>query len=126
MAKQMMEVTESSGNVFADIGMPEPEVALLKSRLVEEIADAIEAKGMTQTEAGRVMGLAQANLSRLLRNQVQGFSLERMMMFLVRLGRGVDVAVASSRARGGAHLRFIAHAQRSATARRVGVRKGAR
>jgi hypothetical protein len=52
--------TKSSGNVFADIGLPDAEVSLLKADLIINIADLIKAKGLTQSQAATIMGAGTA------------------------------------------------------------------
>lgn len=86
-------VTRSSGNVFADIGVAEPEVALAKADLVLAISAIIADRGWTQAETASALGIDQPKVSALLRGQLSGFSFERLMRFLNRLDYDVTVAV---------------------------------
>lgn len=71
-----------SGNVFADIGVSDPDLALEKAKIVRQIAAVIEARTLTQKQAGAILGLDQASLSKLLRGRVRGYSLDRLVKFL--------------------------------------------
>ena len=74
-------VERSSGNVFADLGYPNPEEALAKSRLTRVIADILKQRGLTQTQAAELLGVDQPKISRLMRGQFREFSLERLGTF---------------------------------------------
>lgn len=104
-----IEVEESSGNVFADIGLPNPEEHLAKADLAIRIAAAIRAGRLTQTRAARLLGIDQPKISRLLRGQLSGFSAERLMHFLTLLGRDVEIVVKRApRSRRRGHVRVVA------------------
>jgi len=90
-------VTESSGNVFADLGLPNPEQELLKARLTLQIYTIIKDRGLTQTEAADVLGIKQPNVSSLMRNRAGGFSVGRLMEFLTALGQDVEISVRPTR-----------------------------
>jgi predicted XRE-type DNA-binding protein len=83
-------VTVGSGNVFADIGVADPETALKKARLAARIADVIEARGWTQVQAAEQMGIDQPKVSAVLRGRLSAFSIERLLGYLRRLGQGVE------------------------------------
>ncbi len=84
-------ITHSSGNVFADLGLPNPEEHLIKSGLVSRIASIIEERGLTQTEAARVFGIDQPKVSALLNGRFRGFSVYRLMHFIAALGGDVEI-----------------------------------
>lgn len=88
-----IEITEGSGNVFADLGLPDAEELLAKADVVMLIYDAIKERGLSQREAARVLGLDQANVSRLMRGRLSGFSLDRLFRFLNALDLDVEVTV---------------------------------
>ena len=71
-------VTKSSGNVFADIGVRNPDEALVKAKLARVIARTIEAKHMTQSEAADLLGIDQPKVSNLVRGKLAGFSIDRL------------------------------------------------
>lgn len=82
-----------SGNVFADLGLPNAEEELLKAKLVSKIGDVIEKRGMTQAEAGEVMDLPQSKVSELCNGRTETYSVERLYRLLTRLGVGVSVVL---------------------------------
>lgn len=88
-----IEIEISSGNVFADIGLSDPEERLAKADLAIRIAAAIRAQRLTQARAARVLKIDQPKISRLLRGQLSGFSTGRLMRFLTLLGRDVEIVV---------------------------------
>ena len=86
-------VRKSSGNVFADLGVKNPEEALVKARLARVIADAIEVRGLTQVEAAELLGIDQPKISRLVRGQLAGFSIDRLFRFVTLLGSDIEITV---------------------------------
>lgn len=104
-------VEEGSGNVFADIGLHDPEERLAKADLAIRISEAIRARRLTQARAAHILKIDQPKISRLLRGQLSGFSTERLMHFLTLLGRDVEISVkAAPRSRRQGHLRVVATA----------------
>ena len=98
-----VETTRSSGNVFADLGLARPEERLAKARLALEIERIIRQRGLTQAEAGKILGIDQPKVSALRRGRLSGFSVERLIRFLNALDRDVEIVVkakAPSRRRG--------------------------
>jgi predicted XRE-type DNA-binding protein len=89
--------TKSSGNVFADIGLPDAEVSLVKADLIINIASLIKKKGLTQAQAAKIMGIAQPDVSKLMRGHFTGFSYERIFGFLTALGEKVTIEVRQAR-----------------------------
>lgn len=70
--------TVGSGNVFADLGLPDAETLLLKAKLVSKIDEVIKKRGLTQAEAAKIMGLSEQELSALRSGQTEDYSLERL------------------------------------------------
>lgn len=93
---------KSSGNVFADLGLPNPEQALLKARLTLQIHRIIKTRKLTQAQAGIIIGIAQPQVSLLMRNRSGNFSIERLMTFLTALGQDVEITVSPTRKEHGA------------------------
>lgn len=85
--------TASSGNVFADLGLPDPDQDMIKANLVHAIADIIRARGLSQKDAALLLGTDQAKVSALLRGKISGFSTDRLMRLLARLGHNVTIVV---------------------------------
>jgi len=107
--RKTIVVEEGSGNVFADIELANPEERLAKADLAMRIGAAIRARGLTQSRAARILHIDQPKISRLLRGQLSGFSTERLVRFLLLLGRDVEIVVkAGSRARRHGRLRVVA------------------
>src|SRR5579863_2868135 len=92
-----VRVTASSGNVFADLGLPNPEQELVKAQLTLQIYRIIKKRGMTQAQTAKILGVKQPHVSLLMRNRAGTFSVGRLMEFLTALGQDVEVAVKPSR-----------------------------
>ena len=88
-----IKITESSGNVFADLGFPNPEREQLKAHLTLRIYRLIKQRGLTQAQAGKILGIKQPHVSALMRGQSGAFSVERLMDFLTALGQDVEITV---------------------------------
>jgi predicted XRE-type DNA-binding protein len=86
-------VIEGSGNVFADLGLPYPEQELMKACLTLQIYRIIKERGLTQTEAGRILGIPQPHVSALARNRPGTFSVGRLIELLTALGQDVEITV---------------------------------
>lgn len=87
------DVTPGSGNVFADIGVPNPDEALAKAELVRKISAIIAEQRLTQFQAASILGIDQPKVSALLRGQLRGFSSDRLFRFLNALGRDVEIVI---------------------------------
>jgi predicted XRE-type DNA-binding protein len=83
------------------LGLARPEQELLKARLTLQIYRIIKARGVTQTQAGEILGIRQPQVSLLMRNPPGNFSVERLMDFLTGLGHDVDVRVTPTRKKHG-------------------------
>ncbi len=99
-------VTESSGNVFADIGVPEAEEELTKAQLASHIRHVIKRQRLTQVAAAAVMGIDQPKVSALLNGRLANFSSNRLMRLLTALGQDVDITVRAKKPRSRAHGRI--------------------
>lgn len=86
-------IEESSGNVFARLGLPSPIERLAKAELAMQIADRECARRLTQAKAAALFGIDQPKVSRLLRGQLSGFSTDRLIHFLTLLGQDVTIVV---------------------------------
>jgi predicted XRE-type DNA-binding protein len=92
------------GNVFADLGVEDAGEHLIKAGLVVKIERIIRQRGLTQTAAAELMGVDQPKVSAMLAGQFRGYSVERLMRFLVALGQDVEIVV-KPRKCGAAELR---------------------
>ena len=101
-------VEESSGNVFADLGLADAEELETKAELAHRIGEIIRGRHLTQAEAADVLGATQPIVSKLVNGQLHGFSLERLVRFLNALDRDVEIVVrrrARSQTRGRTKVR---------------------
>lgn len=89
----MADITRGSGNVFADIGVPDAETHMVKAELVRRIGMLIEAGKLTQADAAERMGMLQPDVSKMLRGGFRPVSLEKLMHCLVALGQSVTIDV---------------------------------
>ena len=96
MEEEKIVIERGSGNVFADLGYPDAEEHLAKSKLVLAIANAIKARDMTQAEAATLMQLDQPKVSKLLRGHYRGFTSDRLLHILNLLGQDVIITVVPS------------------------------
>jgi len=96
-AKTRVRAQVSSGNIFADLGLPNPEQELLKVRLTLQIYRIVKARGLTQAQAGDILGIKQPHVSALMRNRAGNFSIGRLIEFLTALGQDVQITVKPTR-----------------------------
>jgi predicted XRE-type DNA-binding protein len=93
----LVSITESTGNVFRDLGVPNPEQELIKARLTLQINNIIRERRLTQAQAGKLLGIKQPHVSLLMRNRSGSFSAGRLMEFLTALGQDVEITVRPAR-----------------------------
>ena len=105
MPRRKLDFTISSGNVFADLKLPNPEETLAKAELAHKITLLVQSKGMTQAQTAKLLGIDQPKISALTRGQLTGFSLERLLRFLLQLGQDVKITVQPSRSGARSRLR---------------------
>jgi predicted XRE-type DNA-binding protein len=91
-----IEYVEGSDNVFADLGIPEPEEAMAKAKLAMKIYETIKTKKLNQAKAAKVLKISQPKVSLLLRGYLTDFSLERLLRFLNDLGQDVYISIVPS------------------------------
>ena len=101
-------VERGSGNVFADLDVPDADAHLLKAELVSSIDTIVRQRRITQIEAARMLGLSQPDVSRLLRGDFRQYSLERLFRLLTALGRDIDIVIRQPRSANGGKLRIAA------------------
>jgi predicted XRE-type DNA-binding protein len=88
--------TESSGNVFADLGLPDAGSRLAKAELARRITREIEERELTQREAAEILGIDQPKASAITRGRLKEFSLDRLLTFVGRLGLDVEIVVSAN------------------------------
>jgi predicted XRE-type DNA-binding protein len=87
------DYTESSGSVFADLGNPRAEEALVRAKLAQTIIDAIRARHLTQGQAAELLYVDQPKISALTRGRLSGFSIDRLLRFLLLLGHNIEITI---------------------------------
>jgi len=103
------KVTESSGNVFADLKLKNADEMLIKADLALRITKAIKARRLTQEAAAKRMGISQPKVSKLVNGDLYGFSTENLFSLLNKLGKDVKIVVRSA-PRGREHGTVSVHA----------------
>lgn len=91
--KKQADFEESSGNVFADIGVPNAEEYLAKTKLAYQINRLIEDRGLKQIEAAELLGIDQPKISALVCGRLAGFSIERLFRFLTILNQDIVIMI---------------------------------
>jgi predicted XRE-type DNA-binding protein len=93
------KLTRSSGNVFSDLGFPSEEAEYLKIRstLMIHLRKTIEAKGMKQAEAAKLLGVTQPRISDLYKGKIHLFSIDTLVDMLARVGVHIKLVVGSSK-----------------------------
>jgi predicted XRE-type DNA-binding protein len=99
MKKEKIEYEVGSGNVFKDLGLENADELLIRARMIMAINDVVKARGLTQANVAKLVGLTQPDVSFLLRGAVRRFSTDRIMQVLARLGRDVEIRITPTPAR---------------------------
>ena len=99
------EFKPSSGNVFADLNLPHADDLLAKAELATKIIEEIQRRRLTQSQAAAILRIDQPKVSALKQGKLAGFSIERLMRLLLRLGRDVEITV-KGRSRSGSLARL--------------------
>ena len=110
MAGKRKVIDAGSGNVFADLGFADAKERTLKVQLAMEVNRLLQARGRTQAEAATALGILQPHVSDLVRYRLDRFSAERLMGFLVALGRDVEIRIGAQARRGARPALRVSHA----------------
>jgi len=89
----MENIKKSSGNVFTDIGLDNPEERLAKSDLALKLAQIINSKKLSQTQAATLLGITQPKVSAILNGRLKGFSLEKLLLLVVALDQDIEIVI---------------------------------
>ncbi len=87
------EFTPSSGNVFADLDLPNADDLLAKAELAAKIIEEVQRRRLTQSQAASILGIDQPKVSALKQGRLNGFSIERLLRLLLRLGCNIEITV---------------------------------
>jgi predicted XRE-type DNA-binding protein len=99
-----IEIIHGTGNVFADLGMPDAVERQTKTRLAFELNKLIKARKLKQAEAGNLLAIPQSKVSAVANYRLDGFSVERLMGFLTALDQDVEIMIRPSRTQGPGHV----------------------
>jgi predicted XRE-type DNA-binding protein len=103
----VQEVEASSGNVFADLDVPDADEVLAKAELARRICAILSERKLTQARAAAVLGIDQPKVSALVRGKLDGFSTDRLFRFLNALGQDVEIVVRPRQENGCASIRVV-------------------
>jgi predicted XRE-type DNA-binding protein len=92
MARKV-KVEAGSSNIFADLGLPDADIHLLKAQIVSEIYRLTNERELTQVQAGKLMGITQPEVSRMFKGNFREYSIDRLMSFLISFDRDVEIVV---------------------------------
>ena len=105
--KRRIDHEPSSGNVFADIGLQNPDVVLAKAEIARQVNRTIGEQGLTQSEAAAILGIDQPRVSALAKGRLSLFSLEKLMGFSSKLGSQVEIRIGPPSQRKATSLRVV-------------------
>jgi len=94
MAKRRNEIEVGTGNVFADLGYADAKERTLKVELALEVNRVLKHRKLSQAQSAELLGVVQPHVSDLVRYRLNRFSVERLMQFLVQLGKDVEIRIA--------------------------------
>lgn len=96
-AKAQVSTSETielgSRNVFADLGLPDPDERQLRVQLAMRLNDLLKAEGLTQAAAAKLLGIAQPHISELKNYKLSRFSSERLLHYITLLNRDVEIFI---------------------------------
>ena len=99
MAKKT-KIVRGSENIFADLGLPDSGTHFLKAQIVSEIYRLTNERGLTQSDAGKRMGITQPEVSRMFKGNFTEYSIERLIGFLTAFDRDVQIVARPHRGAG--------------------------
>lgn len=105
MKKKEIEISilPSSGNIFADLDLPDSEEYLVKAKLAYEISQLIKEKNLTQNKAAELLGIDQPKISALFKGRLSGFSIERLFRFFAMLNQDIEIIIKPHKGRSKKH-----------------------
>jgi predicted XRE-type DNA-binding protein len=111
MTGRKVQVEAGSGNIFADLGLPDAEAHFLKAQIVSEIYRLTHERNLTQAAAGKLLGISQPEVSRMFKGNFREYSVDRLIGFLTGFDRDIDIVVKPHKKRGRAgRITFHPHA----------------
>ena len=109
--KREAGITAGSGNIFADLNLPDADTHFLKAQIVSEIYRLTTERKLTQVQAGKRMGISQPEVSRMFKGHFREYSIDRLMEFLTAFDRDVEIVVKPHKKAGKTgRIRFVPEA----------------
>ena len=105
--RERIKATVSSGNVFADIGLPNATERFHRADLAHAISTEIRERNLTQVKAAALLGIDQPKLSHLIRGNLGGYSTDRLLRFLRHLNQDIEIVVKPSKSNGFGHVSVV-------------------
>jgi predicted XRE-type DNA-binding protein len=99
VSEEDLTIIEGSENIFADLGLPDAEEYYAKAQLAYAIRDVLAARGLSQRKAAAIVGVAQPDLSAIVRGRLMGFTMDRLTTILNRLDQDVEITIRPKRGR---------------------------
>src|SRR3981189_2239185 len=93
MMAHRVRVAVASGNIFADLSLPDADTHFLKAQIVSEIYRLVNERKLTQARAGKLMGISQPEVSRMFKGNFREYSIDRLIAFLTSFDRDVEIVV---------------------------------
>ena len=100
----METITESSGNIFKDLGFDNHEELKAKAELARQIAVSLELQGIKQKDAEKITGVHQGDISKIINGHCDRFTIDRLFGMLLKLGHNVRISIDSNLSKTSAHL----------------------
>ena len=88
-----IKVERSSGNVFADLGLRDAEVAMARAEIAARVCDVIDSRGLTQAQAAALLQVDQPTVCHLMRGRLKRFSTDRLFRFLRTLDQDIEIVI---------------------------------
>lgn len=105
------KIHETTGNIFAELGLPDAGTHFLKAQIVAELYRLTTELKLTQSKAGEIMGISQPEVSRMFRGTFREYSVERLMGFLTAFNQDVEIVVRPRQTAAPGEIRFTSAAQ---------------
>ena len=93
MSNEKIKIEEGSGNVFKDLGFPNPEEELMKVRFAAIIYNIITKRGFKQSEAAKILGISKNELSTLMKGRLADCSLDHLLSLLGKLDHDIEIVL---------------------------------
>lgn len=88
-----LKYIKGTGNVYEDLGFKDSEERIAKARLAFRISQIIDKRQLRQEKAGEILGINQPKISALVNGNLSGFSIERLINYLIKLDQDVEIVI---------------------------------